>query len=139
MSWTPPERAAAYLPLIDAVEREHEIPNMMLARLLYQESRFRPDIISGATTSSVGASGIAQFMPATAAELGINPNDPAQAIPAAGAYLRRLYDSLGNWPDALAAYNWGIGNVRKERLGKKTRPDETVRYVAEITSDIGFA
>jgi soluble lytic murein transglycosylase-like protein len=74
-------------------------------------------------------------MPATAQDLGIDPLDPAQAIPAAGAYLRRLYDATGTWSKALAAYNWGIGNV--QRKGLAAAPAETRAYVAQITGDTG--
>lgn len=135
--WSPPARAAPYLDAIAAAEARHGIPHNMLARLLYQESRFREDIITGATRSSAGALGIAQFMPATAAELGVNPLDPFAAIDAAGRYLRRLYDRLRDWKLALAAYNWGIGNVM--RRGLEAAPEETRNYVAQISSDVGLA
>lgn len=135
--WQPPARAAAYLPAIDAAERINGIPANLLARLLYQESRFREDIISGATSSPAGALGIAQFMPATAREMGIDPLDPFQAIPAAGRYLAQLYRRFGNWSDALAAYNWGQGNL--SRKGFAAAPQETRNYVAEITSDVPVA
>jgi len=132
--FTPPASAAPYADAIRAAESKYQLPDSLLARVLYQESRFRPEIINGTKTSSVGAQGIAQFMPATAADLGIDPLDPFQAIPAAGKYLRRLYDSLGSWDRALAAYNWGIGNV--QRKGMAAAPLETRNYVAQITADV---
>ena len=136
--WEPPARAAPYLPAVSAAESRYDIPPMMLVRLLFQESRYREDIITGRTPSATGALGIAQFMPATAAELGIDPLDTDQAIDAAGRYLRRLRDSLaGDWKLALAAYNWGIGNVK--RKGLAVAPQETRDYVAQITGDIGYA
>lgn len=132
-----PESAAPYAAAITAAEVAQGLPAGLLGRLLYQESRFRTDIITGKTRSPVGALGIAQFMPATAQDLGINPLDPWQAIPAAAAYLRRLYNSTGSWSAALAAYNWGIGNVK--RKGLDNAPLETRNYVAQITNDVGVA
>lgn len=135
--WQPPARAAAYLPALDAAERANNIPHYLLARLAYQESRFREDIITGATSSPAGALGIMQFMPATARDFGIDPLDPFQAIPAAGRYLAQLYKRFGNWPEALAAYNWGQGNV--SRSGLASAPLETRNYVAQITADVPVA
>lgn len=128
---------AQYAPLVAAAEQKHGIPAGLLERLLYQESRYREDIISGRVKSPAGALGIAQFMPATAAELGVNPLDPAQAIDGAGLYLRRLYNSLGDWKLALAAYNWGIGNVR--RKGLAAAPLETRLYYSQILSSVPIA
>lgn len=106
----------------------------ILYRLLNQESRFREDIISGATRSRAGAVGIAQFMPATAREwLGSEAAalDPSKAIPGAAKYLAWLIRQFsGNVKAAVAAYNWGIGNVRKK--GLDNAPAETRKYVAAI-------
>lgn len=131
-----PAAAAAYAETIRAAERQYGLPESLLARLLFQESRYREDIITGRTRSPVGALGIAQFMPATAAELGIDPLNPAQAIPAAAKYLRRLYDATGadDWAKALAAYNWGIGNVWRQ--GIERAPAETQAYMREILADV---
>lgn len=136
--WLTSGRAQPYLAAIASAEAAHGIPQHMLARLLWQESRFRDDIITGAVKSSAGALGIAQFMPATAAEMGIDPLNPWQAIDGAARYLRRLYDALGrDWAKALAAYNWGIGNV--QRRGLDAAPAETRAYYASILEDVGLA
>jgi len=129
--WRAPDQ---YAGMIERAERENGIPPMMLERLLYQESRYRADIISGAVRSPAGAVGIAQFMPATAVEMGIDPLKPEQAIPAAARYLRRLYNKFGNWSEALAAYNWGQGNVA--RKGIDAAPRETRNYYAQILADV---
>ncbi len=128
-----------YASVIEQSEINNGIPVDLLARLLYQESRYRTDIINGATKSSAGAAGIAQFMPATAAEMHINPLDPYQAIPASAVYLRRQYNALGNWADALGAYNFGLGNYRKYLAGTISLPQETINYIASITNDIPVA
>lgn len=126
-----------YRPLIVAAETRYGIPSRMLERLLYQESRYREDIINGTKTSPAGALGIAQFMPATAAGFGINPLDPSQAIDAAGKYLAQLYKQFGSWAQALAAYNWGPGNVRKKGLA--AAPAETRNYYSQIMASLGMA
>lgn len=132
--WRPPEK---YAPAIAAAEQRHGIPRDMLARLLYQESRYREDIITGRVKSPVGALGIAQFMPATAQEMGIDPLEPMQAIDGAGRYLARLYRASGTWAKALAAYNWGLGNVQRKGMAKA--PAETRNYYAQILNDINAA
>jgi soluble lytic murein transglycosylase-like protein len=129
-----PAAAAPYAEPIARAEDRYGLPSSLLARVLHQESRFRPDVISGATRSRAGALGIAQFMPATAAELGVDPLNPLQAIDGAARYLRTLFDRLGDWPSALAAYNWGIGNVQRRGLARA--PAETRAYVNEITADV---
>lgn len=125
-----------YRDLFAEMETKYELPRGLLSRVAWQESRFRADIITGETRSPAGAVGIMQFMPGTAAELGINPLVPEQAIPAAARYLRALRREFGNWPDALAAYNWGAGNVYKWRRGEKTLPEETRDYIADISADV---
>lgn len=132
--WRPP---ALYADAIAASEASHGLPADMLARLLYQESHYRADIIDGRTKSPVGALGIAQFMPATAQQLGINPLDPFQAIDGAGRYLASLYRQTGSWSQALAAYNWGIGNVT--RRGLDSAPTETRNYYTQILADVNNA
>lgn len=128
---------ARYRGAIAAAEARYGIPAGLLHRLLYQESRFRTDIITGALRSPAGAVGIAQFLPSTAAELGIDPLDPMQAIEGAARYLRQQFDRFGSWALALAAYNAGPGNV--QRYGGIPPFDETKRYVAEILSDVRLA
>lgn len=136
-SWQPPRAAALYLPAIKAAESRYNLPVNLLARLLYQESHYRADIISGKVKSSTGAAGIAQFMPETARQFGINPLNTDQSIDAAGRYLNQLYNSLGSWDKALAGYNWGQGNVKKK--GLINAPQETRLYVSQILSDLGIA
>jgi soluble lytic murein transglycosylase-like protein len=128
---------AKYASMIASAENQQGLPATMLERLLYQECRYREDIITGKVRSGAGAMGIAQFMPATAAELGIDPLDPAQAIPAAAKYLRGLFNKFGTWSEALAAYNWGQGNVQRKGLAQA--PRETVNYYTQILADVNSA
>lgn len=135
--WTPPASAAPYMDAIKTAEMRNGLPTNLLARLLQQESSYKKDIINGTRRSSAGAIGIAQFMPATAKQFGIDPTNPWQSIDAAGKYLGQLYKQFGSWDKALAAYNWGQGNV--SRKGLAVAPTETLNYFSQILSDIGLA
>jgi soluble lytic murein transglycosylase-like protein len=122
-----------YASLIDAAEARHGLPARLLAALLYQESRYRPDIIDGTVRSPTGAMGIAQFMPATAVEWLDSTEaalNPAQAIDGAARYLRWLFGRHSSWRLAVAAYNWGTGNVA--RKDESAWPEETRNYVANV-------
>jgi soluble lytic murein transglycosylase-like protein len=113
------------------------IPRDVLYNLLKTESHFREDIITGKVRSRVGALGIAQFMPATAAqELGSVDAalDPNIAIPGAARYLAKLIAQCGgSIPLGVAAYNWGVGNVL--RKGIDAAPKETQQYVASVAGN----
>lgn len=132
--WRPPMQ---YAGAIAQAEADNGIPRDVLARLLYQECRYRDDIITGRVRSSVGAVGIAQFMPATARDMLVDPLDPFASIDAAARYLASLHRQTGTWAKALAAYNWGIGNV--QRRGLDAAPSETRTYYAAILADVNGA
>lgn len=140
-SWMPPAAALPYLAAIRAAEKANGLPSDLLTRVLDQESKFRADIIEGRTSSRVGAKGIAQVMAATAANPGYgvpalaNRLDPWASIAWAAQYLAALRKRFGNWSQALAAYNFGPGNV----IAGATWPTETRNYVASITRDIPVA
>jgi len=127
---------AQLMALYAATEQQYGIPTDLLARQGFEESSFLPDIIYGTETSSAGAQGIAQFMPATAAQYGVsNPNDPTQAIPGQGAYMAALYKQFGSWSLALAAYDAGPTAVTNAGPGIPNIP-ETQNYVSQIITDV---
>lgn len=105
------------------------LPVPFFIRLLFQESGFKPDVVSPA-----GAQGIAQFMPETAATVGLNnPFDPIQAIAASARLLGDLVRRFGNFGLAAAAYNAGPRRIQ-DWLDKKGKlPEETQHYVKTIT------
>lgn len=74
--------------------------------------------------------GLGQLMPGTAAELGVDPNDPYQNVEGAARYLSQQYGTFGTWPLALAAYNAGPGAVQK--YGGIPPFAETQAYVPKI-------
>jgi hypothetical protein len=109
--------------------RSNDLPVPFFIRLLYQESSFRPHAISTA-----GALGMAQFMPETAADRGLdNPFDPLQAIPASARLLRDLSQKFGNLGLAAAAYNAGPKRVEDWLASRGKLPQETQNYVKAIT------
>jgi uncharacterized membrane protein YeaQ/YmgE (transglycosylase-associated protein family) len=115
--------------LIEAA-RNNNLPPHFFIRLLYQESSFRPHAIS-----SAGALGIAQFMPETASDRGLdNPFDPLQAIPASARLLRDMAQKFGNLGLAAAAYNAGPRRIEEWLAKKGPLPQETQAYVRTITS-----
>lgn len=125
-----------YAAAIEAAEVGQGIPHDLLAALLFRESSYLPEIIDGRRKSSAGALGIGQFMPATAAEMRINPLDPAEAIPGAAKYLRQMFNIFGNWRDALGAYNAGPGNYRRILAGTQKMTQQTAEYIAAITGNV---
>ena len=121
-----------YGQTIQKAAEQYDIPVGILAALLEQESAYRPDIISGKTKSSAGALGIAQFLPGTAAQMGVDPLDPESAIPGAAKYLRHLMDTYGfDLKTAIYAYNAGPGTVQKYGVGAT---EENKNYYPGIIS-----
>ncbi len=138
------ERAGRYLfYIVEEVERRG-LP-MELALLPFIESAFNPQALSSAK-----ASGIWQFMPATGRHFELTQNlfrddrrDVTASTRAALDYLQKLHGMFGDWHLALAAYNWGEGNVsraiaRNRAAGRPTdyrslrMPRETRDYVPKL-------
>lgn len=109
---------------ISQAER-YNIPTDIFLRMIGVESSWNPNAVS-----PKGASGLGQLMPGTAAELGVDPNDPYQNIEGSARYLAQQFQSFGSWPLALAAYNAGPGAVRK--YGGIPPFAETQAYVPKI-------
>lgn len=120
-----------YDALIKSSAQRYNIDPDVFRRLLIRESGLNASAINHNT----GAAGIGQFMPATARGLGIDPMNPAQAIPASAQYLRQNLNHFGDYDHALAAYNWGPGNLAKH--GLENAPPETRNYIAAIKNGGG--
>ena len=117
--------------IIADAETKWGLPPGLVASVIDTESRGKVGAVS-----QKGAMGLMQLMPATAAALGVtDPFDPAQNI-GGGAHL--LHDLLtatgGDLSMALAAYNWGIGNLAKQ--GFANRPPETRNYVDSVLAGL---
>ena len=111
---------------INAAAARHGIPAQVIQAVMAQESGG-----NASARSPVGAIGLMQLMPGTAAGLRVDPNDPAQNIDGGAKYLRQQFDKFGSWPKALAAYNAGPGAV--EKYGGVPPYRETQGYVDRIT------
>jgi hypothetical protein len=118
--------------------RQAQISPGVFIRQINQESGFNPNAVS-----SAGAVGIAQFMPETAAGLGIDPRNPYAALRAAALYMQqKLQRYGGDYAKALASYNAGDGGVADAIAAamaaglpqnwRKFLPAETQRYVLAI-------
>ena len=124
---------ARYAPLIVRAAQRWSVSAQLLAAQLYAESGFNPF-----ARSPAGAEGIAQFMPGTAAAMGLtDPYDPDPAINAQAHLMRDLLGRFGSVPLALAAYNAGPGAVAA--CGCVPPIPETTAYVARILGLLGGA
>jgi membrane-bound lytic murein transglycosylase D len=138
------ERSRKYLfHIVEELERRN-MPTE-LALLPFVESAFNPQAVSSAK-----ATGMWQFMPATGRQYELKQNafrddrrDVLASTRAALDYLERLYGMFGDWHLALAAYNWGEGNVGRAiaknlqagqpgRYGDLGMPMETRFYVPKL-------
>ena len=105
--------------------RRYGIDPNLLRAVAWAESRGNNNAVS-----PKGARGIMQLMPATAAALGVDPNDPIANINGGAAYLAQQLATFNDVPLALAAYNAGPGAVR--RYGGIPPYRETRVYVSTI-------
>ena len=109
--------------------RNNNIDPLILELIIKNESNFNPSAVSG-----VGAQGLMQLMPETAADLGItNAFDPEQNVSAGARYFAAQVQQFGDLRVALAAYNAGPGNVMA--YGGVPPFDETVGYVNRIAGE----
>ena len=117
---------AAYQAKVAELSARFDLSPTLIEALVWQESRWRATAIS-----PVGARGLAQLMPGTARDLGVNPDDPFANLEGGARYLREQLDRFdGDLEKALAAYNAGPGRVQK--AGGIPRIRETQLYVAAI-------
>ncbi|MEF9928354.1 MAG: transglycosylase SLT domain-containing protein [Massilia sp.] len=139
-------RASPYLYHVVSELEKRGMPTE-LALLPVIESAFNPQAMS-----SANAAGLWQFVPGTGKDFDLKQNmfkDERRGVvastDAALSYLQRLYTMFGDWPLALAAYNWGEGNVQRaikknQAAGKPTdfesladlMPAETRNYVPKL-------
>ncbi len=132
-------KSEQYFPLIVPILKQYQIP---------EDFKYLPVVESGFTnaTSPVGAQGVWQLMPGTAAELGLVVNNGydernhlLKATQAACVLIRKLYSQLQSWTLVAAAYNAGAGNISRNirRQGSKdyyqlVLNNETAQYIYKI-------
>ena len=128
----------AYEQLIRGHARNYGLDPALVAAVIYQESRFRPD-----ARSPSGAIGLMQLLPATAKGIAARTGgtrfrvedlyEPELNVRYGSWYLRHLLDRYGRLETALAAYNAGQANVdRWRRDGSGIGFAETRHYVAKV-------
>ena len=138
------ERAGKYREMISRDLKDAGVPQDLIY-LAVAESGFQPQVVN----RSSGAGGMWQFMPFAGA-YGLERNswfderfDPEKSSLAYARYMKDLYDQFGDWYLAMAAYDWGPGNVQRavmrtgyadfwELYKRNVLPTETKNYVPGI-------
>lgn len=145
-AWALPPAGEPYRADLDAASAQFNLPPLLLHRVAWQESHFRPEIINGTLKSSAGAVGIMQIVPRWHPD--VDPTDPRASIYYAAAYLYRNFRRFGRWDLALAAYNLGptaVNNLDGDPTDKAQpwdllqAPKETRDYVSQILNDVKVA
>jgi membrane-bound lytic murein transglycosylase D len=144
------ERAGKYKEMISKNLREQGVPQDLIY-LAVAESGFQPQALNARS----GAGGMWQFMPTGA--YGLSRNgwfderfDPEKSSIAYAKYMKTLYNQFGDWYLAMAAYDWGPGNVQRavmrtgyadfwELYRRNVLPAETKNYVPGIIAAIIMA
>lgn len=132
-------KAEQYFPIIEPILQQYQVP---------LDFKYLPIVESGLSnaTSPVGAQGVWQIMPGTAAELGLTVsgdyderNHLIKATHAACKLIRLLHQQLNSWTLAAAAYNAGSGNISRniKRQGSSDYyqlllNNETAQYIYKI-------
>jgi len=113
--------------IIDCASEKYGVDANLIKAVIKAESDFDTK-----ATSDRGAMGLMQLMPETAQELGVkNPYNAVENVMGGTRYLKMLLDRYGGDTNvALAAYNWGMGNIERN---PGRMPEETKTYIARVT------
>ena len=146
------QRVGKYRGLIQRVLKEEGVPQDLIY-LAVAESGFQPTVVNRGS----GAGGMWQFMVATGAQYGLSRNgyfdyrfDPEKSSRAYAKYIKALYNQFGDWYLAMAAYNWGPGNIQRdvqktgyadywELYRRGLMPAQTRAYVPQILAAVIMA
>jgi membrane-bound lytic murein transglycosylase D len=136
-------RAGRYKAIIQKTLKEEGVPQDLIYQAI-AESGFRPQAVNARS----GAAGMWQFMPFN--DYGLTRTawyderfDPEKSTRAYARNIKKMYNQMGDWYLAMAAYDWGPGNVQRavERTGyadfwelyrRNNLPTETKNYVPII-------
>ena len=146
------QRVGKYRGLIQNVLKEEGVPQDIIY-LAVAESGFQPQVVNAKS----GAGGMWQFMTFTGVQYGLTRNgyfdyrfDPEKSSRAYAKYIKALYAQFGDWYLAMAAYDWGPGNIQKavsrtgyadywELYRRNAMPKETRAYVPQILAAVIMA
>ena len=146
------QRVGKYRGLIQSVLKEEGVPQDLIY-LAVAESGFQPQALNAHS----GAGGMWQFMTYTGPQFGLTRNgyfdyrfDPEKSSRAYARYIKQLYNQFGDWYLAMAAYNWGPGNIQRDvqRTGyadfwefyrRGLMPAQTRAYVPQILAAVLMA
>jgi hypothetical protein len=111
-----------------------KVPYSMLAAVAYAESAYKPDAVGPTTTRGWQAKGLMQLSPDNIIRYNVtDPFDPVQSAAAGGELLAHLARGTNyDWPKALAAYNWGVGNVVEADANNKPWPKAVMGYIDSV-------
>jgi len=144
------QRSGRYRAMIQRILKEEGVPQDLIY-LAVAESSFQPQAVNPGS----GAGGMWQFMPH--GDYGLTRNgyiderfDPEKSTRAYARYMKFLYNQLGDWYLAMAAYDWGAGSIQRavqktgyadfwELYKRNNLPGETKNYVPEILAAIIIA
>lgn len=119
---------AEYVAWASEAAQRYEIPVNLFLGVIQHESSWNPNAVS-----PVGAQGLGQLMPATAAELGCSdPFDPKSNLEASAKYLKQNYDKFGDWDYTLAAYNGGPYSISPGQ----PLPAWALEYIAGVKGQV---
>lgn len=128
----PAPKDAVIAHALEAASQSTGVPRKLLEGVAWNESRYSPGAISPR-----GARGLMQLMPEAAK--GIDPHNPVQAAQRGAELLRFWYRKFhSSWGHALAAYNWGPGNVTR-KPDPTQWPDSVRTYVQKVANGAGMA
>jgi soluble lytic murein transglycosylase-like protein len=124
-----------YLPALGAAEGQFAIPTDLLARIAYQESHWREQIVQCREVSRAGCLGLMQLNPVFYP--GAGKDWRADVLSAARA-LADHYVRFKVWQWAVASYDWGEGNVHRwlNTNPRPAMPQETSNYLVAVFADI---
>ena len=128
-------------PLISQAAQRFHIPENWIVAVMQVESGGRTTLDGRPITSSAGAMGLMQLMPATYAELrgryrlGPDPYDPHDSVFAGAAYLSELLKRYG-YPNLFAAYHAGPGRLDAFLSGQKPLPKATIAYLGSLNPGV---
>lgn len=119
--------------LIAQYAEQYGVPLAIATGVAMRESGMNQNVPNGAA----GEIGMYQLMPATAAQLGVNPSVEQENIQGGIAYLAQMYAEFDDWAAAVAAYNDGPGNIANDIAAYGPNwlamvPESTQAYVSDV-------